>query len=84
MKTLEEEWKQYRDACYPPAEGKLPPLQESETRQAFFAGCLTGLVAVTNSAEGLSEDQAYKQIMGLLDEARAVCSERIYEMKGRN
>lgn len=35
MKTLQEEWKNYRDHCYP---GGITGVQSQECHQAFFAG----------------------------------------------
>jgi hypothetical protein len=84
MMTLESQWKVYRDACYPAKNGALDPLQESETRQAFFAGCLTVLKFAVESSANLPEEQAYNNIVSLIREAQMVCSQRIYEMKGRN
>lgn len=84
MKNLESQWIVYRDACYPPKNGKLDVLQETEIRQAFFAGCLVVLGFSVESARNLSEDQAVRQIASLIREAQTVCSQRVYEMKGRN
>lgn len=82
--TLESQWKIYRDACYPAKNGPLPPQQEIETRQAFFAGCLVVLKFAVESSANLPEEQAYKKIASLITEAQTVCLQRIDEMKGRN
>jgi len=82
--TLESQWLEYRDACYPPKNGKLDRQQEVETRQAFFAGCLVVLKFAVEGSASLPEEQAYKLIGSLINEAQLVCSQRIYEMKGRN
>ena len=84
MNILESQWRIYRDACYPPKAGKLDTRQESETRQAFYAGCIVALKFATESAQGMPEEQAYRYIIGLIQEAQSVCSDRIYEMKGYN
>jgi hypothetical protein len=84
MNTLQSQWEIYRDACYPPKNGPLHPMQETETRQAFFAGCLVVLKFATESAANLPQEQAYQQIVALITEAQMVCSQRAYEMKGRN
>lgn len=81
MKALEKEWIKYRDACYP--EG-LPKFQETETRQAFYAGCLVVLKTAVEGIQSKSEEQAYQHLIAVINEAETVCSERIYEMKGRN
>ncbi len=82
--TLENQWKVYRDACYPPGKITIDTVQESETRQAFFAGCLVVLKLAVESSDGLPEDQAYEKVCALITEAQKVCRQRIYEMKGRN
>jgi hypothetical protein len=82
--TVEGLWLQYRDACYPPGKTKIEPIQETETRQAFFAGCLIAAKILVESSVNLTEEQACRNIQTFLDEAQAVCRERIFEMKGRN
>lgn len=82
--TVEGLWREYRDACYPPKNGKLDPLQETETRQAFYAGCLIAAKTLLESSVHMTEEQAMRNIQTLIDETQRVCRERIYEMKGRN
>jgi hypothetical protein len=81
MKTLEDQWKTYRDACYPTGVSKL---QEVECRQSFFAGALVVLKLATDRAADLSEEDAFKSVGDLIREAQTVCKQRMYEMKGRN
>lgn len=82
--TIEGLWIEYRDACYPPKNGKLDPLQETETRQAFYAGMLTASKVLVESSANMTEEEAMRNIKTMIDEAQAVCRARIYEMKGRN
>jgi len=82
--TIEGLWIEYRDACYPPKNGKLDPLQETETRQAFYAGILTAAKVVVESSAHMTEEEALRNIKTMIDETQAVCRSRIYEMKGRN
>jgi len=82
--TVEGLWIEYRDACYPPKNGKLDPVQETETRQAFYAGILTALKVTVESSENMTEEAAFQKIKTMIDETQAVCRNRIYEMKGRN
>lgn len=82
--TLEAQWQSYRDACYPPKNGKLDPLQETETRQAFYAGCLIAGKVILESSIHMTEEQACRNIQTLIEQALTVCRERVYEMKGRN
>lgn len=82
--TLEFQWREYRDACYPPNNGPLDKLQESETRQAFFAGCLIAIKVMIESSANMPEEQALQNISNFRTEAETVCRQRIYEMKGKN
>ena len=82
--TLEAQWIVYRDACYPPAKVKLDQFQESETRQAFYAGILLALKIAVESSVNLSEEAAFQNIKNLIDNAQTVCRERVYELKGQN
>ena len=47
VKTLQENWKEYRDAVYPKGTG---PQQNLECHQAFMAGALCMLQAVETAA----------------------------------
>jgi len=82
--TLEDLWREYRDACYPPKNGPLDKLQETETRQSFYAGCLIAIKVMIESSVNMTEEQAMQNINNLRNEAETVCRQRIYEMKGRN
>lgn len=82
--TLEDLWREYRDACYPPKNGKLDALQETETRQSFYAGCLIAIKVMLESSVGMTEEAAMQNINNLRNEAETVCRRRIYEMKQRN
>ena len=82
--TLEDLWREYRDACYPPKNGKLDAQQEIETRQSFYAGCLIAIKVMLESSVGMTEEQAMRNINNLRNEAETVCRQRIYEMKQRN
>lgn len=82
--TVEGLWREYRDACYPPKNGKLDPLQETETRQAFYAGILTASKVLVESSSQMTEEEAMRNINTMINETLAVCRSRIYEMKGRN
>jgi len=84
MNTLEQQWIIYRDAVYPKSQGGPDPIQEIETRQAYFAGCLTVLKFAVEASSEMPEEQAFKFIGDLIKEAQQVCEQRIYEMKGRN
>lgn len=81
MKTLQDEWKEYRDACYPTG---IPIEQNIECHQAFFAGALVVLKLAVERAEGMTDEQKYKQIFDLIKEAQQVCQNRVYTMKSRN
>jgi hypothetical protein len=52
--TLQEEWRQYRDAVYPKG---THAVQNRETHQAFFAGALVAFALAQKCAE-LPEPEA--------------------------
>lgn len=82
--TLENEWNKYRRACYPKGCTKL---QETETRQAFFAGIvvLYDLLDRAIAAYPEEEDPTATRLMeGWKAEAQGVCQERSFELKSRN
>lgn len=81
MRNLEDEWNEYRNACYPQG---LSQVQHIECRQAFFAGALVVLKLAMERAEGLSEQAAYNSVEALILEAQTVCSQRAYALKSRN
>lgn len=57
---LHEEWLEYRQACY----GKGPelhPIQEKETKQAFFAGMLV-IFKMLEQMQELPEEQIMKAL----------------------
>ena len=82
MKTLEQEWIQYRNACYP---GKVGELQLAETRQAFYSGCFIAITKMVVMAEqDKAEDQIMIELAALLLEATNAIRDRIHSMKGRN
>lgn len=82
--TLEDLWREYRDACYPPKNGAITKIQETETRQAFFAGCLIAVKVLIESSTEMTPEEAFRNISNLRNEAVTVCRQRIYEMKGKN
>jgi hypothetical protein len=48
MKTLEAEWNGYRDKMYPDGVSRI---QETESKQAFFAGAAEVAARITELAE---------------------------------
>lgn len=82
--TVEELWREYRDACYPPKNGKLDPVQETETRQAFYAGMLTASKVMLESAVNMTEEEAMRNMKTMMDYTQDVCRARIYELERLN
>lgn len=81
MKTLQDQWREYRDACYPTG---IPAEQNRECHQAFFAGALVVLKLAVERSYGLSDEDAYKSVGALIREAQEVCEQRVYAVKVRN
>jgi hypothetical protein len=75
MKTMQEEWRQYRDMVYP---GAIPATQNLECHQAFFAGALCCLQAML-AAKGDQAAQAK-----LTREIWEINRHRLHTLKARN
>jgi len=73
LKTLNDEWVEYRNAAYP--EG-LASLQAAECHQAFFAGAFTAILNMMQRAN-LPEGQDEAAVKQLLDEAYHICQDRL-------
>lgn len=78
MTTLQESWKQYRNACYPP---DMPADQNRECHQAFMAGAFTALTEwIVISRQIEDEDLAAKELGKLLAEAEQWCRLRAHAL----
>lgn len=82
MKTMQEEWKIFRDLCYPNGiEGE----QNKQLHQAFFAGALSILGAfdeIARTPDGTGEDvRAYDK---LRQEVMQICTMRVKSVEARN
>ena len=80
MNSLQDHWREYRDACYPTG---IPAEQNLECHQAFFAGCLVALRSCTALA-AMTDDDALRELQRLLTEAETVCAARAQTLKERN
>jgi len=69
MKTMQEEWRTYRDAVYPQ---QISFTQTKECHQAFFAGALMVLKAMHELAE-LPDADAEAALGKLRAEVHGVC-----------
>lgn len=82
MRTMQDQWKQYRDACYPQG---IEGTQNRECHQAFFAGALIAFETMKAIASGIKdEDEAAKAVGKLADEVAQVCRYRITTLLDRN
>ena len=73
MKTMQDEWREYRDACYPDG---LSAVQSRETHQAFMAGALVAGLAIAScstvpEAEGRARVHAMMSDLIEFDNARS-------------
>lgn len=80
MKTLQDQWKQYRDSVYPQG---ITGIQNRECHQAFFAGALIALGLMTELS-ALPEDTAVVELEKLMREGRETCGGIASAMKDRN
>lgn len=69
MKTLQDEWKQYRNMVYPE---DIPADQNRECHQAFMAGALVAL-NLARAASELPEAEAEKELAKVFNEASEWC-----------
>jgi hypothetical protein len=72
MKTLQEEWGCYRDACYPTG---TTAIQNQECHQAFFAGASVVLAFMDDMGK-LPTKEAVAGLERLCNEAAAVLAAR--------
>ena len=71
IKTLQEDWRSYRDTCY---KLPLPPGPRRELHQAFFAGEYAALMSMQMIAHRVpDETEAAAEAGKLCDEAEAMC-----------
>lgn len=77
MKTLQEEWKNYRDHCYP---GGIPALQSQECHQAFFAGASV-ILGFLDDMGKLPTKEAVAGLEKLCSEAASVLEARANVLK---
>ena len=80
MKTLNEQWKQYRDACYPQG---LSATQSMECHQAFMAGALAAMLSV-QEASALPEPADLAAVGKLTGEVQEFARHQCARMRARN
>jgi len=77
MKTLQEEWNGYLQACYP--DPRMPADQARQLTQAFFAGALVALKLVVEYSATLPEAEAELQVGNVIREVKARCQQFVNE-----
>lgn len=80
MRTLNEEWKAYRDACYPQG---CPGEQSKECHQAFMAGALVALNDMDQLAER-PDAEAVAELDKLYQEASQFAKARVAQFDQEN
>ena len=80
MKTLQEQWREYRDACYPQP---LSAIQNRETHQAFIAGAFSAKCAVTEIST-MPEAQAKAALQKYYREIDELLASIAHLLKNRN
>jgi len=83
MKTLQDRWREYRDAVYP---NGVPAQQNLECHQAFMASALSFNQATDEVAAiaEKSEDQAMAALAKLKNEVWEINAHRAHVAKARN
>jgi hypothetical protein len=80
IKTMQQWWREYRDACYPKG---LSAIQNRECHQAFFAGALCAINSM-NALSELPEDNAVAELSKLTAECVEICQARAFVLKTQN
>lgn len=80
MKTLQEEWRAYRDAVYPKT---ISAVQNKECHQAFCSGAFVA-IKLLDELSNLPEDQAVAELRKLSAEAVELCGDIAHQAKARN
>lgn len=80
MKSMQDAWREYRDQVY---DGPIPARQNLECHQAFFAGALSVVSALTE-IEKLPENQGVVALGALSEEIITACRARLHTLKTRN
>lgn len=80
MTTMTDEWRAYRDACYPQG---MSATQNQECHQAFFAGALCAMTAMVKASK-LPEDEAVKASAALWREVQEFTRHQSARMRARN
>lgn len=81
MIKMQDEWRAYRDACYPDG---TDAIQNRECHQAFFAGALSVMNALTGPVTQLSDEEGVKAVEKLSVEIRGVCNARVATLEAMN
>jgi hypothetical protein len=79
-KTMQEEWRAYRDKVYPKS---MPAMQNQELHQTFFAGAAIAIQKL-NELSALPEDDATSAVLKLDEEIMAVLQARANQLLARN
>jgi hypothetical protein len=70
MKTLQMEWNEYRNKCYPPNIGAI---QNKELHQSFFAGALCMMILMEQLSKIEPKEQQDREFVKLRNEAVERC-----------
>lgn len=80
VKSMTDEWRSYRDACYPQG---MSAIQNQECHQAFFAGALCAMTAMVVASK-LPEGQDVKASAALWTEVQEFNRHQAARMRARN
>lgn len=81
MKTLQENWREFRDQVYPK---DMPAIQNRELHGAFFAGALIYAQAMDEIANLPTDEQIGAALTKLKREVWEVNANRAHVAKARN
>lgn len=79
MKTLQQEWLDYKRRVYP---HDISPLQEVECHQAFFAGAAIAMAGIVQNAQQ-TEEEAVRSVAAMFSEVENVMQDRLSLITGK-
>jgi len=82
MKTLAQEWLEYRNRVYPA--GGLDMEQNKQLHMAYFAGALSALSLAIEKTDGMTAEARYQNGMALINEVKATCQAIIIRGRQKN
>lgn len=79
--TIAKLWQEYKLSCYPDG---CSLVQENETKQAFFSGCLTMFHVMSKISDQENEDRSVEELESVRQEVLNYLQQRRVNLRSRN